>query len=209
MVVLSTTSPNQAKANRAGCDSVSDANLQLLGMREQTAAFSGYRPQKLPQGCTVEVQSELFLLLQEEIHRSYLNGYRVFIHGMMSGWDILAAEAVLSLRDDHEGLHCVSVAPFKRGYFANNNWNPEWKARALQVYRQSDLAFSLSEHYANGTYYARDRYLVDHASLIIVFFDGKPGGTQYTCDYAAKGGLQIVNVAIKYRGSPRQSLFGE
>ena len=180
----------------------------LLELPHRTVAFSGYRPQKLPQGCTTGVQAELLLLLQEEIRRSYLNGYRVYINGMMSGWDILAAEAVLSLRDDHTGLYCVSVAPFKKDYFANDNWNIEWKARALRVYRQSDLAFSLSDHYASGTYHMRDRYLVEHASLMIVFFDGKPGGTQYTCDYAAKRNLSIVNVAIRYRDSPQQ-LFGE
>ena len=181
----------------------------LLDMPQHTVAFSGYRPQKLPHGCTDEVQTELSLLLKEEIHRLYMNGYRVFLNGMMSGWDILAAEAVLSLQADHTNLYCVSIAPFKKDYFANNNWNAEWKARARQVCQQSDLGISLSENYTSGTYYARDRYLVDHASLLIAYYDGKPGGTQYTCDYAAKKGLSIVNLAIKYRGSPQQPFFVE
>ena len=181
----------------------------LLDMPQHTVAFSGYRPQKLPHGCTDKVQAELSLLLKEEIHRLYMNGHRVFLNGMMSGWDILAAEAVLSLQADHTNLYCVSIAPFRKDYFANNNWNAEWKARALQVYQQSDLAFFLSEHYTSGTYYTRNRYLVEHASLMLVFFDGKRGGTQHTCDYAAKRGLPIVNVAIKYRGSPQQQFFVE
>lgn len=181
----------------------------LLDMPQQTVAFSGYRPQKLPQGCTAEVQAKLSLLLKEEIHRLYMDGYRVFLNGMMSGWDILAAEAVLSLRGDHTGLYCVSVAPFKRQYFLNDNWTPEWERRALKVYLQSDYAFYLIEQYQRGIYHTRDRYLVDHASLLIAYYDGKPGGTKYTCDYAAKKGLHIVNLAIKYHGSSQQPLFVE
>lgn len=127
----------------------------------------------------------------------------------MSGLDIIAAEAVLSLRNHHAGLCCVSVAPFKKQYFLNDNWTPEWKSRALKVYCQSDLAFYLSEQYQRGIYHTRNRYLVDHASLLIAYYDGKPGGTKYTCDYAAKKGLHIVNLAIRYRGALQQQLFGE
>ena len=172
-------------------------------MAEQTAAFSGYRPQKLPEFCTTGVQIELSQLLKNQIHKSYSKGYRVFLNGMMSGWDIIAAEAVLSLRDSYADLYCVSIAPFQKSYFANANWTQEWKSRALQVYYQSDHAFFLSEHYRSGTYYTRNRYLVEHASLLIAYYDGQPGGTRYTCEYAAKMGLNIVNIATAYCGCLR------
>ena len=137
-------------------------------------------------------------MLKRTITDSYAKGYRIFIHGMMAGWDVLAAEAVLELRSDLAGLCCISVAPFMRKYFANSNWTPEWKARALQVYKQSDYAFALSEKYQSGTYHTRNEYLVDHASLLIAYYDGKPGGTQYTCSYAKNKGLNIINIATEY-----------
>lgn len=42
----------------------------------------------------------------------------------------------------------------------------------------------------------RDRYMVDHASLLIAAFDGSPGGTRYTLEYAMRQGLQIVDLPI-------------
>ena len=40
----------------------------------------------------------------------------------------------------------------------------------------------------------RNRYLVDHANFLIAVYDGKPGGTQYTVEYARKKGLEIVQI---------------
>ena len=42
----------------------------------------------------------------------------------------------------------------------------------------------------------RDRYMVDHASLLIAVFDGSPGGTQYTVQYAMGRGLDIVDLPV-------------
>ena len=38
----------------------------------------------------------------------------------------------------------------------------------------------------------RDRYLVDHASLLIAVYDGMLGGTMYTLSYAMKKGVETV-----------------
>lgn len=112
----------------------------LLEVPSQTVGFTGYRPPKLPDSCSEAVQAHLSLLLIDAIKDSYAKGYRVYLNGMMSGWDVLAAEAVLTVRPGLADIRCVSVAPFKKSYFANSNWTPDWKARALNVYRQSDLS---------------------------------------------------------------------
>lgn len=172
-----------------------DTRDAILNLPAHTVAFTGYRPAKLPDSGSVAVQTHLSLLLIDTIKEQYTNGYRIFLNGMMSGWDVLAAEAVLTVRTGLADIRCVSVAPFKRSYFANSNWTPDWKARALNVYRQSDLALSLSEQYQRGIYYSRDRFLIDHASLVVAFYDGQPGGTKYTLDYAARRHLKIINIA--------------
>lgn len=178
---------------------MADVQNALLWIPAKTVAFTGYRSPKLPDSCSETVQAHLSLLLINAIKDSYAKGYRVYLNGMMSGWDILAAEAVLTLRSELTDIRCVSIAPFRKSYFANSNWTPDWKVRALNVYRQSDLALCLSEQYQRGTYYNRDRFLIDHASCVIAFYDGKPGGTKYTIDYAAKTGLEIINMASAYR----------
>ena len=42
----------------------------------------------------------------------------------------------------------------------------------------------------------RDRYMVDHSSLLIAAFDGTPGGTQYTMQYAMSRGVSIVDLPL-------------
>jgi GTP-binding protein EngB required for normal cell division len=42
----------------------------------------------------------------------------------------------------------------------------------------------------------RDRYMVDHASLLIAAFDGTPGGTQYTMQYAMSRRVSIVDLPL-------------
>ena len=42
----------------------------------------------------------------------------------------------------------------------------------------------------------RDRYMVDHATLLIAAFDGRPGGTARTLEYAALRKLEIIQLPI-------------
>ncbi len=175
---------------------MTDKNMALLDRPEKTVSFTGYRPAKLPQAGSAEVQRQLAQVLRQTIRRTYHQGYSIYLNGFMAGWDILAAEAVLAMREECPHIRCVCVAPFKKHFFAHAGWTPEWKARALRVSRQADLAFTLDEEYQRGTYYSRDRFLVNHASLIIAFYDGRPGGTKYTLDYAAKKGLRTINLAL-------------
>ena len=39
---------------------------------------------------------------------------------------------------------------------------------------------------------ARDRWMVDHAARVIAVFNGTPGGTGYTVDYAKSLGRKIT-----------------
>lgn len=40
--------------------------------------------------------------------------------------------------------------------------------------------------------FERNRYMVDNSSLMITLFNGLPGGTKSTIDYARSQGLEIV-----------------
>lgn len=45
-----------------------------------------------------------------------------------------------------------------------------------------------------GWHARRNRYMVDHASMLLAVHDGQPGGTQRTMEYAMRRGLQIVDI---------------
>ena len=54
----------------------------------------------------------------------------------------------------------------------------------------------VSTQYSPSCMHRRDRYMVDHASLLIAAFDGTPGGTRYTVEYAMRRGVSVVDRPI-------------
>ena len=59
-----------------------------------------------------------------------------------------------------------------------------------------DFETLVSARYTPYCMLRRDRYMVDHASLLIAAFDGTPGGTQYTMQYAMSRRLAIVDLPV-------------
>ena len=75
-----------------------------------------------------------------------------------------------------------------------------WPAAQRQRYRalveSCDFETMVSSVYSSSCMQRRDRYMVDHASLLIAAFDGSAGGTRYTVEYAMRRGLDVVDLAI-------------
>ena len=63
-----------------------------------------------------------------------------------------------------------------------------------------DFETLVSAKYTPHCMLRRDRYMVDHASLLIAAFDGTPGGTQYTMQYAMSRGLAMVDLPLVSEG---------
>lgn len=165
---------------------------ELLQNRSRVAAFSGHRPGRLPgQGDNKEFVNHVAQGIQE----AYQRGKRVFLNGAMQGFDILAAEQVIALKVQYGDILCVTVAPFRSDFFRRNQWTPEWKTRALEVFRFSDYGLSLCESYFPGVYYRCNEFLIDHAGELLCYWDGGSGGTAYTYHYAQRK-IPIYNLAI-------------
>lgn len=165
--------------------------------------FAGPRPARLPDhgrrdsAAMVEIKQRL----KQTILSHFSQGKTTFLNGCMSGFDVIAGETVLSLKQEYPAIRCVTAAPFRLDYFRNENWTPEWKARALDLYLRSDAAFSLSQTYHKGVYYERNRFMVDHSAALICYYTGAGTGTKYTMDYAAKKRLEIANIAQPPQGN--------
>lgn len=163
----------------------------------QAVCFSGHRPDRLPgygDPKTPEAQ-RLITTLREHIADSIHRGKLYFIHGAMAGFDLLAAEQVISLKNQFPNIQLISVAPYSVHFFSREKcWTPEWIHRAREVFQQHDFGISLSEHYRPGIYYERNRVLVDHSSELICYHDGGKGGTENTVQYARSRMHNIHNL---------------
>ena len=164
-------------------------------MQEQkleTCCFSGYRIEKMPflPNDTAAIDA-LCSALTQAIATAAAQGYTRFVSGMSTGLDLWAAEAVLRLRD-RLPVQLVCAVPFDQ---QAEHFPTVWKRIFNRCLLQADQVYSLSRRYYSGCYAARNQFMVDQSSLLICYYDGRPGGTAQTVRMARQAGLDIVNLA--------------
>lgn len=154
--------------------------------KEVSVCFSGHRNIPLAK------RRDLKQRLKSEITNAYAAGYRCFFCGMAMGFDLLAAEAALSLQSELKDLQVVAVVPF-RGQ--TERWSIETRAKYESIIRMVDDVVMLSEKYYNGCLLRRNDYMVNQSSRLITYYNGSnKGGTFYTIRKARLCGLDIVNL---------------
>ncbi len=156
--------------------------------------FTGYRPEKFPfelnenSAKFVKFENDMF----EQILKLAEENCTTFYCGMAMGFDLLAGEAVLSVKNVFANpLKLVCVLPFKG---QGKGFPTYWKEKFQKVIEKCDEIIVLSEKYHMGCYQERNIYMVDNSDYVITWFDGQKGGTQNTLRYAKKRGRQIFNV---------------
>ena len=54
-----------------------------------------------------------------------------------------------------------------------------------------DLVKAINPAYSMASFQKRDEWMVDQSSKVIAVYDGVPGGTKNTIDYATKCGIEV------------------
>ena len=154
--------------------------------KTNSVAFSGHR--SVPEHRKEEIKKKL----RGKIRLLYAMGIRIYFCGMALGFDMLAAEMVLSLKSELPQLKLIAVVPFKE---QSARWNYQEQARYKRLLSQCDDTIMLSKAYYNGCLLRRNDYMLVHSCGLIAFFDGKPkGGTFYTYRKAKSLGMDIINL---------------
>lgn len=155
-------------------------------MKERTCCFTGHR--KIPSGDIRRLSRRL----KEEIEKLIDEGYCYFGAGGALGFDTLAAQTVLELKNEHPNIKLILVLPCvaqTRG----------WSESDVMIYEQiktsADKYVYTSENYFRGCMQKRNRHLVDNSSACICYLTEESGGTAYTVNYAKSKGLTVKNVA--------------
>lgn len=151
-----------------------------------TAAFTGHRWYDSSRKHSVKKK------IEECVREAYRNGITNFISGMAIGFDLLAAEVVLSLRHECPAITLTAVLPFREQASRFNELN---KCRYYKCLSQADDIVILSNDYTAKCYLERDRFMVEHSSLLIACYDGRNrGGTFWTVNFAARTGKNVINI---------------
>lgn len=108
------------------------------------------------------------------------------------GFDLIAASVVVGLQREHEDLQLIAVVPF-RGQ--SERFNPYFKSLYEHILVKASRTIVLSERYYERCLLKRNDYMLDFASEIIAYYDGKPkGGTFYTIRNAMLRGIRVTNI---------------
>ena len=71
-------------------------------------------------------------------------------------------------------------------------WPEAERARWQSLVDRCDYETVVQDHYDAGCMQRRNRYMVDHAAMLIAVHDGQPGGTRRTIEYAMRRRLDVV-----------------
>lgn len=154
-----------------------------MNARQTTCCFTGHRPSKLPwgrdegDGRCVALKAEL----ARRLELVYERGYRHFICGMALGCDLYFGEAVVALREKYPQVRLEAAVPCRS---QADRWSAGHQARYQALLDRCDWETLVQQEYDPGCMMRRNRYMVDHASLVLAVFDGSPGGTMRTLAYA-------------------------
>lgn len=162
----------------------------------KTVAFTGHRPEKLPWGTNENSpEGALFKFrLREALEYLIGRGYVNFLSGAARGFDTIAAEIVISLREIYPWVRLTVVLPCAD---QAARWNAEEKRRWENIVHNSDHVETLAPVYDKSCMFRRNRYLVDNADLVLAaYHKGSTGGTAMTVDYAHKRQVKVRRISF-------------
>lgn len=154
--------------------------------RTVSAAFTGHRFYDFSQREFIQER------LTSAISEAYDHGIRNFISGFALGIDLMAAQLVQSLKCNLPGISLTAVIPFEGQAERYNIYDKRVYRRLLEL---ADKVIVLSDCYYPRCFLDRDEFMVENASYLIAYYDGREkGGTYYTVKKARARGIPIINV---------------
>lgn len=161
-------------------------------MNDFTCAFTGHRPKKFPWGYDENV-ADCIKLKQEltaQIAALVNLGAVEFLSGMAEGTDTWAALAILALREKNPTLKLHCVLPCEN---QADKWSAFARERYAAILSAADKVTYVRREYTPDCMLERNRYLVDHAAVLLAVYNGEHrGGTAATVRYAQKRGRHLI-----------------
>ena len=166
----------------------------MLKNVEKTACFTGHRPQTLTY--LWDEQSKESVKLKDDIKRAIVEliekyGVVHFISGMAIGVDMISAEIVLELKENHPEITLECAIPCET---QANKWTEKYRNRYFSIIEMSDKETLLQTHYTNDCMMKRNKYMVDKSDYVIAVWNGDASGTGNTVKYAKDKNKTIIQI---------------
>lgn len=152
---------------------------------KKSACFTGHRI--IPVAEKQSLKQRTFEIAEALI----LEGVTDFYCGGAVGFDTLAAEVILSLRNKYTRIKLHIIVPC-----ANQEklWSRENKERYYKINEAADEVKCLSDRYYNGCMNVRNHYMVNNSDICIAYLTAAEGGTASTVAYAVQNGKTVIRI---------------
>ena len=160
-------------------------------MNESICAFTGHRPTKLPwKSDSASPQLAAFReTMTAQISGLAERGIVNFFSGMAEGTDVICSEIVLALREKNPAIKLHCALPFVG---QADKWAASSRERYHAILAEADSVIYVSRKYYKNCYLDRNRFMVNHASVLFAVYNGEyRGGTAMTVRYARKIGREL------------------
>ena len=158
----------------------------------KTCAFSGQHPQNLPFGFNEE--DDQCIKLKKTLRNQIINlieneGVSHFISGMAVGVDMYAAEIVLGLKAAYPEITLECAIPCES---QAEKWPENLRDRYFGIASRCDRETLIQTHSTPGCMEKRNRYMADHADVLIAVWDGRHGRPGKTVEYIHQQGKPAI-----------------
>ena len=150
--------------------------------RKHRCCFTGHRPEKLN-----APECDVKRWLEEQIDQAIADGFVTFISGCAMGVDIWAGQIVMEKKKQNPALHLIAATPWP-GF--SRRWSDDWQQQYSDLLQGADLVVPVCNHYHRGVFQQRNEWMVDRSNRVIAYYNGSPGGTRNTIEYAEKKGVE-------------------
>jgi len=130
-------------------------------MREQTCCFTGHRNIAASECPALEKR------LEEEIVHLIQQGVRYFGAGGARGFDTMAAEAVLRLREEYPDIRLILVLPNRQQALT---WGEGDKMIYNDILRRADKVVYTTKPGERDCMLKRNRHLVDNSAICVCYW---------------------------------------
>ena len=159
--------------------------------RKQTCCFTGHRV------VAAQVREDVIAAVDRHIMELYHAGYRYFLAGGALGFDMLAELEVLRAARFDSDIKLILILPCR-------DQTARWKdmpgyLENLRQYKQilgkANAVHYITDFYTDTCMRERNRYMIDHSSACIAYYNGFPrSGAGQTFRMAEDDGLLLYNV---------------
>lgn len=152
---------------------------------EKICCFTGHRD--IPESESEQLFERLYRAIEELADE----GFCIFRAGGAVGFDRLAADAVIALRQKRPNIKLYIYVPcLEQNKFFSQEENEHYIAQI----KSADKILCISEKYYKGCMQDRNRALVNGSDACICYLRKSVGGTAFTVNYAEKQNCRIIRL---------------